>query len=52
LTVLIAEQNARVTLKNADYGYILQEGAIAQHGTSEALRQDESVQAAYLGLEV
>lgn len=52
LTILIAEQNARVTLKNSDYGYILQEGSIAQHGTSEALRRDEGVQAAYLGLEV
>lgn len=52
LTILIAEQNARVTLKNSDYGYILQEGSVAKHASSYELRQDESVQAAYLGMEV
>ncbi len=51
MTILLAEQNARVTLKNSDYGYILQEGRVAKHGTSNELRQDEAVQAAYLGME-
>ncbi len=50
LTLLIAEQNANLTLQNADYGYVLQEGRVAFSGSSEQLRNEPRVQAAYLGL--
>ncbi len=50
LTLLIAEQNANLTLQSADYGYVLQEGRVAFFGSSEQLRNEPRVQAAYLGL--
>jgi len=49
LTLFIAEQNARLTLSAADYGYVLQEGRVAYSGPAQALRDDTRVQAAYLG---
>ncbi|MBO1013063.1 ABC transporter ATP-binding protein [Achromobacter sp. SD115] len=49
LTLFIAEQNARLTLSAADYGYVLQEGRVAYSGSAQALRDDTRVQAAYLG---
>ena len=49
LTLLIAEQNANLTLKLADYGYILQEGTVAFEGEATLLRSDPRIQAAYLG---
>ena len=49
LTVFVAEQNARITLKYADYGYVLQEGVITHAGEAMQLRDDPGVQAAYLG---
>ncbi|UHL64694.1 ABC transporter ATP-binding protein [Paralcaligenes sp. KSB-10] len=50
LTLLIAEQNARLTLNTANYGYVLQEGTVAYSGSAESLRNDTRVQAAYLGI--
>ncbi|GAA5232475.1 ABC transporter ATP-binding protein [Verticiella sediminum] len=50
LTLLIAEQNARVTLRSADLGYVLQEGRIHGGGSAAELREDPSVQEAYLGV--
>ena len=50
LTLLIAEQNANLTLQSSDYGYVLQEGGVAFSGSSEQLRNEPRVQAAYLGL--
>ncbi|WP_353194292.1 ABC transporter ATP-binding protein [Pusillimonas noertemannii] len=49
MTLLVAEQNAKLTLANADHGYVLQEGAVAYVGTSESLSSQEKIQAAYLG---
>lgn len=50
LTLLIAEQNARMTLAHSDFGYVLQEGAIAYADEATALRGNANVQAAYLGV--
>lgn len=49
LTLFIAEQNAKLTLSAADYGYVLQEGRVAYSGSAQTLRDDTRVQAAYLG---
>ena len=47
--MLLVEQNARVALAFADYGYILESGRIALEGASEALRDDPTVRESYLG---
>jgi len=48
-TILLVEQNAKVALKLADYGYVLETGALVMQGDSQTLRQDESIVKAYLG---
>lgn len=49
LSILLVEQNARQALGVADYGYVLERGAIAQQGPAETLARDPAVVAAYLG---
>jgi branched-chain amino acid transport system ATP-binding protein len=49
MAILLVEQNARAALSVADYGYILDAGRIVLEGSSEELRADERVEAAYLG---
>lgn len=48
-TVLLVEQNARMALKVADFGHVLETGRLALGGTPEQLWADESIAAAYLG---
>jgi branched-chain amino acid transport system ATP-binding protein len=48
-TVLLVEQNARAALDVADYGYVLETGAISFHGTGQELLADDRVRKAYLG---
>jgi branched-chain amino acid transport system ATP-binding protein len=48
--MLLVEQNARAALDFADYGYILETGQVVLEGPSEALQDDPSVQASYLGI--
>ncbi len=47
--VLLVEQNARMALRVAHRGYLLETGAIAMADTAEALANTPHVQAAYLG---
>lgn len=49
VTVFMVEQSANLALQIADYGYVLQTGRIALHGTAEALRHNPQIQDAYLG---
>lgn len=49
LTILLVEQNANLALKVAHYGYVLETGKIILENTSEALRANAQVRAAYLG---
>jgi len=49
-TILLVEQNAKVALKLADYGYVLETGKVFVEGDGAALRQDESIVKAYLGV--
>jgi branched-chain amino acid transport system ATP-binding protein len=49
ITVLLVEQNARQTLAIAHRGYVLAQGRVVAQGTSEALRDDPEVKAAYFG---
>jgi branched-chain amino acid transport system ATP-binding protein len=48
-TILLVEQNARLALKLADYGYVLESGTIRMQGPAETLRADTSIVQAYLG---
>ncbi|MCU0560357.1 MAG: ABC transporter ATP-binding protein [Desulfobacterales bacterium] len=48
-TILLVEQNAKVALRLADYGYVLETGRIVVEGDSATLREDESIVKAYLG---
>jgi branched-chain amino acid transport system ATP-binding protein len=49
VTVLLVEQNARLALGIAQYGYVLETGVVALGDTSEKLRQNEDVRRSYLG---
>ena len=48
LTVFIAEQNVRSTLRISDRGYIIDNGQIRYHGSIEELRDNEDVRKKYL----
>jgi len=48
--VLLVEQNAKRSLEIADRGYLLKNGHVVGEGAADALRNDETVQRAYLGL--
>jgi len=50
-TILLVEQNARMALKIASRGYVLQTGEIVLTGSADELRANEMVQKAYLGIE-
>jgi len=49
VTILLVEQNAKVALKLADHGYVLETGKIVVEGDAGTLQQDESIVKAYLG---
>ena len=48
-TILLVEQNANQALTVADRGYVMETGRIVLQGSSQALRDNEAVQKAYLG---
>ena len=50
-TILLVEQNAHMALQIAGRGYVLQTGEIVLSDTADGLRQDPTVQKAYLGME-
>ena len=49
VTILLVEQNARLALKLANYGYVLETGSIRMQGEAETLSADHSIVEAYLG---
>ena len=49
LTVLVVEQNVRMALLLADYGYVIKDRVINVEGESKKLMYDESVKDSYLG---
>jgi branched-chain amino acid transport system ATP-binding protein len=50
-TVLLVEQNAKVALKMADRGYVLETGKVILEGIASDLLENKEVQRAYLGKE-
>jgi branched-chain amino acid transport system ATP-binding protein len=49
-TILLVEQNAKMALKIANFGYIMESGRIVLEGTAEELQENEDVQELYLGV--
>ena len=49
-SVLLIEQNARMALSIANYGYVLETGKVVMDGDAEKLLKDEDIQEFYLGL--
>ena len=49
-TILLVEQNARLALSVADYGYVMEGGRVVLEGTADELRTNEDVKEFYLGL--
>ena len=50
VSILLAEQNTNVALRNADYGYILENGRIVMDGPAAQLADNEDVKEFYLGV--
>ena len=50
VSILLAEQNTNVALKNSDYGYIIETGRVMLDGTAESLLNDDKVKELYLGI--
>jgi branched-chain amino acid transport system ATP-binding protein len=48
-TILLVEQNARIALKYAHRGYVLETGSILLEGNARELAKNEEVKKAYLG---
>jgi branched-chain amino acid transport system ATP-binding protein len=50
VSILLVEQNARAALQVADYGYVLENGAVAVENEAKSLLNDPRVIESYLGL--
>jgi branched-chain amino acid transport system ATP-binding protein len=50
LTILLVEQDVRLALTVASYGYILENGEVTLQGPSDQLINDPAVRRAYLGV--
>jgi branched-chain amino acid transport system ATP-binding protein len=49
-SVLLVEQNVRIALSIAHYGYVMENGRIVLDGTGDFLRNNEDVKEFYMGL--
>ena len=49
VTMLLVEQNAKLALDIADFGYVMETGRVVMDGPAERLKQSRDVQEFYLG---
>ncbi len=49
-SILLVEQNAKLALEMADYGYVMENGRVVMDGPAEKLRDNEDIKEFYLGL--
>jgi branched-chain amino acid transport system ATP-binding protein len=49
LTILLIEQDAKIALETADYGYVMKTGKVALEGDASELLENEEVKKIYLG---
>ena len=50
VSILLAEQNTNIALKNSDYGYIIETGKVMLEGSAESLLNNDKVKELYLGI--
>ena len=50
VTMMLVEQNAKVALKTAHYGYVMEVGRIVMNGPTRQLMESEDIQEFYLGM--
>jgi branched-chain amino acid transport system ATP-binding protein len=50
LAILLVEQRVAEALQFADRGYVLETGRVVLEGTGEALKADDRIRQAYLGM--
>lgn len=51
-TIVLVEQNARMALQIAHYGYVMENGKIVMEGEAAALRDNPDIREFYLGMSV
>ncbi len=49
-SILLVEQNVRIALNIAHYGYVMENGRVVLDGTADFLRNNEDVKEFYMGL--
>ena len=49
LTIMLVEQDAKIALETADYGYVMRTGKVALEGPASELLENEEVKNIYLG---
>ncbi|MCX5839403.1 MAG: ABC transporter ATP-binding protein, partial [Deltaproteobacteria bacterium] len=49
-SIVLVEQNARMALQIAHYGYVMENGKIVMEGTADALRENPDIREFYLGM--
>ena len=50
IPILVVEQNVKLALTVAPYAYVLENGRLVMHDTSEKLRENPDIRDFYLGL--
>jgi len=50
VSILLAEQNTNIALKNSDYGYIIETGNVMLEGSAKSLLSNDKVKELYLGI--
>ncbi|QIK41562.1 ABC transporter ATP-binding protein [Pontivivens nitratireducens] len=50
LAILVVEQNVSIALAACERGYVLEDGSITVSDTAEAMRKDDGIRKAYLGM--
>ncbi len=50
LAILVVEQNVSLALATCERGYVIEDGSVTISDTAEALRKDDGIRKAYLGM--
>lgn len=50
VTILLVEQNMELALEISDYGYVIDDGRITAHGSSDELHKDDEIREQYFGI--
>jgi branched-chain amino acid transport system ATP-binding protein len=52
ISILLVEQNARIALNLANYGYVMENGRIVLDDSADRLKKNEDIREFYLGVSV